>query len=57
MSRKVYVTIKVNVIMTIDEGTEIGDIINEMDYDFTPSTENVTIEDTELVDFEVTDSK
>jgi hypothetical protein len=57
MSRKVYVTVKVNVIMTVDEGTEIADVINEMDYDFTPSTENATIEDTELVDFEVTDSK
>jgi hypothetical protein len=55
--RKVYVDVKIKVIMNMDEGIEVGDVIDEMDYDFTSNTDGVDIEDTEVLDYEVTDSK
>ena len=55
--RKVYVTVETRIIMQMDEGIEVGDVISEMDYDFTPQTEGVDFVDTEIRDFEVTDSK
>ena len=56
-SRKVYIELKVRVIATIDEGTEVGEVVDELDYGFTDSTGKATIEDTEILDYEVTDSK
>ncbi len=57
MSSKVTVEIKVNVILTIDEGVEVNDIIDELEYDFTDTTTQATVEDTEITDYEVIDSK
>jgi hypothetical protein len=53
--RKVYVEVKVKLIINCDEGLEISQIIDEMDYSFT--TGKAEIEDTEILDHEVTDSK
>ena len=55
--RKVYVEIKSRVIINMDEGVEVSDVIEEMDYDFTSQTEGADIVDTEIRDYEVTDSK
>ena len=57
MSRKVTVEIKVKMVITMDEGTAIGKVIDEMDYSFTDTTTAATIEDTEIIDVEVVDSK
>ena len=57
MSRKVYVEVKTRIIMDMEEGIEVGDVISEMDYEFTSQTENVDFVDTEIRDYEVTDSK
>ena len=57
MSRKVYVDVKVRLIINQDDGVETADVINEMDYSFTDTTGKATIEDTEIKDYEVTDSK
>ena len=57
MSRKVTVKLEVMAKMTIDEGVNVFDIVNEMDYNFTDTTTQATIEDTEILDFEVVDSK
>ena len=57
MSRKVTVKLEVMAKMTIDEGDNVFDIVNEMDYNFTDTTTQATIEDTEILDFEVVDSK
>ena len=54
--RKVYTEIKFKVVMNVDEGVEVSDVINDMDYVFTPS-DNADIVDTEMIDFEITDSK
>jgi hypothetical protein len=55
MSRKVYLEIKTKVIMTINDGVDVSEVVNDMNYNF--SSEDATIEDTELLDYEVTDSK
>lgn len=55
--RKVYVEVKVKLIINADDGVEIGEIIQEMDYGFTSQTDGADIVDTEIKDFEVTDSK
>ena len=56
-SRKVYINLTVKVIATIDEGTEVQDFVNELDYNISDGTGNATVEDTEIIDHEVTDSK
>lgn len=55
--RKVTVKLEVGITMTVDEGVEIGEIINEMEYEFTDTTTQATIEDTEIRDYEVEDSR
>lgn len=59
MSRKVYVNVTVRLIIDMDEGVEVSDVINEMDYEFWTSdnVDNATIVDTEIREFEVIDSK
>jgi hypothetical protein len=41
----------------LEDGIEINDVIQELDYDFKSNTENADIVDTEIVDHEVIDSK
>ena len=57
--RKVYVDVDVTVrlIINMDEGIEVTDVINNCDYSFTSTNEGVDIIDTEIKDFEVMDSK
>jgi len=55
--RKVYVDVSVRLVINIDEGVDIGDVINEMEYSFSDTTTNADIVDTEITGFEVTDSK
>ena len=57
MSRKVYVELKVRLIVNVDEGTEIGEIVDELEYDFTDTTGKADVEDSTISDYEVTDSK
>ena len=55
--RKVYVEVKTRIIMNMDDGIEVGDVISEMDYDFSPMTEGVDFVDMEIKDYSVEDSK
>ena len=55
--RKVYVNLTVRLILNVDDGVEISDVIDELDYDFSDNTGSADIVDTEIVDHEVTDSK
>lgn len=55
--RKVYIKAEFRLILTVNEGIEISEVLNELDYSFQDTTGNATIEDTEMVDFEITDSK
>jgi len=57
VSRKVYVDVKVRLIINMEEGISVDGIINDMDYTFNSNKGNAEIVDSEIVDFEVTDSK
>ncbi len=55
--RKVTVKIEVEMSMLIDNGVEVSEIIDELEYDFTDTTTQATVEDTQITDYEVIDSK
>ena len=55
--RKVYVTVTTRLIINMDDGEEVDDVISEMDYDFVSQTEGADIHDSCIRDYEVTDSK
>ncbi len=55
--RKVYVEVKVKLILNMDEGIEVGEVIDDINYEFLSNTEGVDVEDTEILDYNVTDSK
>ena len=57
MARKVYVTVKTRLIVEIEEGISVSEVIQEMDYNFDSQTEGADIVDTEIRGFEITDSK
>jgi hypothetical protein len=55
--RKVYVEVKVKLILNMDDGIEVSDVIDEMDYNFTSTTTGADVYDSTIEDHEVTDSK
>ena len=57
MARKIYVTVTTRLIINADDDKNISDVLSEMDYDFTSNTDGADIEDTEILNWEVTDSK
>ena len=57
MSRRVFVEVKVKLVLDMDEGIEVGGVLGEMDYNFTSHTEGAEILDTEIEDWDIRDSK
>lgn len=55
--RKVTVELKVKLLINADEGKEISDVIDEMGYNFVYSEPGAEIIDSEIEDYEVTDSR
>lgn len=55
--RKVYVEVVTRLIIDMEEGIGIADVITELDYKFTSTTDGADIADTEILDFTVKDSK
>jgi len=55
--RKVTVKLEMRLVMSVDEGVEISDVVNELDYQINDTTTAADILDTEITDFEVQDSK
>jgi len=55
--RKVTVKLEVRLVMSVDEGVEISNIVNELDYQINDTTTAANILDTEITGFEVEDSK
>jgi len=56
--RKVYVDVKVRLIIQANEGQDIEEVLENMDYDFSasPST-NADIVDMEIKEWDIADSK
>ena len=55
--RKVFVELKVRLVLNQDEIATTEEIVNELDYDFKDTTGMADVEDTEILDYEVIDSK
>ena len=56
MYRTVVVEVNVKLVMKVDEGVDLSEVIDEMDYDFT-LPDNATLDDSEILGFEVKDSR
>lgn len=55
--RNVIVELKIKLLIKMDDESQLDDIINELDYSFTDTTENANVQDTEIIDYELIDSK
>jgi hypothetical protein len=55
--RKVYVEVVTRLIIEMDGGIEVGDVIADMDYDFDSRNDGADVIDTEIINYEVKDSK
>ena len=55
--RKVTVKLEMKIVMSVDEGMKISEVIQELDYQVTDTTTTADILDTEILDYEVIDSK
>jgi hypothetical protein len=55
--RKVIVRVSVSLVINMDEYADVADVINEMDYTFTDQTGKAEVEDSDILDYDVVDSK
>ena len=55
--RTVHVQLTVDLTMKVDESVEIGHVVDELEYEFNDTTTQATVEDTEITDYEVLDSR
>ncbi len=55
--RKVTVKLEMHRVMLVDEGVEISDVVNELDYQVRDTTTAADILDTEITGYDVVDSK
>lgn len=55
--RKVNVTVKVDLLLRLDDDADVDHILNEMDYSFKSTDPKGDIEDSNILDYEVTDSR
>ena len=57
MSRVVTLTLNVQLIMVVDEGVEIQEIVDELEYNFLDTTTKADVLDETILGFEIIDSK
>ena len=55
--RKVTVKLEMRIVMSVDEGVEISEVVNELDYTVNDTTTTADILDAEITGYEVVDSK
>ena len=55
--RKVTVKLEMQLVMLVNEGIEISQVVNELDYEVNDTTTAADILDTEITGYEVVDSK
>ena len=54
--RKVTIKLEMRVVMSVDEGIEISEVVNELDYQVNDTTTAADVLDSEITDYEVVDS-
>ena len=58
MSRKVELLLQVKLVVDVNEGVPMSEVVQEVDYEFVNrGSAGFSVVDTEIVDFEVKDSK
>jgi len=57
MSRKVVIEIKVKLVLDVNSNVDVNDVIDDMEYDFTPNHDQASFVDSEILDYEVIDSR
>lgn len=55
--RKVTIKLGMRIVMSVNEGIEISQVVNEMDCQINDTTTAANILDTEIIDYEIEDSK
>ena len=55
--RTMHVTVSVHLTIKADDDAELKDIVNELDYSFSSGTDKADIEDSEILDYVLTDSR
>jgi len=55
--RKVTLKLQRHVVMSVDEGVEIAEVVNELDYEINDTTTAADILDTEIINYEIKDSR
>ena len=55
--RKITVSVKLKLLIYADEGVEMTHILDELDYRFKDTTGQASVIDSEVLDFEVIDSR
>ena len=55
--RKAIVEVKAKLVINMDDDVKVSDVIGDMNYDFDAGILGADIIDTEIMDYEVTDSK
>ena len=54
--RKVTIKLQMRIVLSVDEGVEISEVVNELDYQVNDTTTAADILDTEITGYEVVDS-
>ena len=55
--RKVKIKLETHIVMSVDEGVEVSEVVNELDYQVNDTTTAADILDTEIIGYEIVDSK
>ena len=55
--RKVTLKLEMRIVMSVNEGVEISNIVDELDYQVNDTTTAAEVLDTEITGYEVVDSK
>ena len=54
--RKVTIKLEMRIVMSVDEGVELSEVVNELDYQVNDTTTAANVLDTEITGYEVVDS-
>ena len=54
MARKVYLEVKLRVILNLDNDTTVSKAMEEIDYEFKSNSKYFDVELTEILDYEIT---
>ena len=57
MSHKVYVTAQVKLILDVEDGIEVSEVMGDLDVAIASQTEGAEVLEAQVEDYEVTDSK